>query len=152
RRLLWGEFVGAITNRNRDHRPSPTLHRAPVDAPGLIVGRLPNQVSSRRRWQMQMRTYLSGFALVVAAVLAGETHAADEFFKIQVIDEETERGVPLVELETVNNVRYVTDSNGLIALNEPGLFGQRVFFFVRSHGYEFAEDGFGYRGQALEVR
>lgn len=101
---------------------------------------------------MQMRTYLLGFALVVAAVLAGETHAADDFFKIQVIDEETERGVPLVELETVNNVRYVTDSNGLIALNEPGLFGQRVFFFVRSHGYEFAEDGFGYRGQALEVR
>ncbi len=43
-------------------------------------------------------------------------------FRIQVVDEETGRGVPLVELRTVNQIRYVTDSNGVVAFDEPGLF------------------------------
>src|SRR5262249_55523326 len=29
---------------------------------------------------------------------------------------------------------------------------QSVFFHVRSHGYEFPKDGFGYRGKALDVK
>jgi hypothetical protein len=36
--------------------------------------------------------------------------------------------------------RY-TDSNGIVAFFEPGLMDQKVFFHVRSHGYEFAKDG-----------
>src|SRR5439155_8379043 len=46
---------------------------------------------------------------------------------------------------------YVTDSNGIVAFHEPGLMGQKVFFHVKSHGYEFPKDGFGYRGAALEA-
>ncbi len=72
-------------------------------------------------------------------------------FRIQVVDKETGRGVPLVELKTVNQIRYITDSNGVAAFDEPGLFGHKVFFFVTSHGYETAKDNFGYQGQALEV-
>ena len=72
-------------------------------------------------------------------------------FRIQVVDEETGRGVPLVELKTVNQVRYVTDSNGIVAFDEPGLFNRKVFFLVSSHGYEAAKDNFGYRGAALDV-
>jgi hypothetical protein len=72
-------------------------------------------------------------------------------FRIQVVDQETGRGVPLVELKTVNQVRYVTDSNGIVAFDEPGLFHRKVFFFVKSHGYEAAKDTFGYTGQAMEV-
>ena len=72
-------------------------------------------------------------------------------FRIQVVDEETGRGVPLVELRTVNQVRYVTDSNGVAAFDEPGLFGSKVFFTVSSHGYEAAKDNFGFRGVGLEV-
>ena len=53
--------------------------------------------------------------------------------------------------ETVNDMRLVTDSNGLAAFDEPGLMGQDVFFHVKSHGYEFPKDGFGYRGKALKV-
>ncbi len=67
-------------------------------------------------------------------------------FRIQVVDEQTGRGVPLVELRTVNQIRYVTDSNGIVAFDEPGLFNRKVFFTVTSHGYEAAKDGFGYRG------
>ena len=72
-------------------------------------------------------------------------------FRIQVVDEETGRGVPLVELRTVNQIRYVTDSNGVVAFDEPGLFDLKVFFTVTSHGYEAARDNFGYRGVVLQV-
>ena len=60
--------------------------------------------------------------------------------------------MPLVELRTVNEIRYVTDSAGVAAFDEPGLMGQSVFFHVKSHGYEFPKDGFGYRGKALDGR
>lgn len=77
--------------------------------------------------------------------------AEDAPFCIRVVDEDTGRGVPLVELTTVNNVRYYTDSAGIVAFQEPGLAGQRVFLHVKSHGYEFQKDGFGYRGARLQI-
>lgn len=73
------------------------------------------------------------------------------YFKIEVVDDQTGRGVPLVELSTVNNIRCFTDSNGLVAFAEPGLMGRKVFFYVQSHGYEFPKDGFGFRGKILDV-
>ncbi len=73
-------------------------------------------------------------------------------FRIEVVDQETGRGVPLVELRTVHQLRYVTDSNGIVAFDEPGLLGRKVFFSVKSHGYEFPKDGFGFRGVALETK
>lgn len=80
-------------------------------------------------------------------VPAGEL--PNRFFGIHVVDESTGRGVPLVELSTVHQVRHVTDSAGWVALDDPGLMGRRVFFHVRSHGYGFPEDGFGYAGTVL---
>ena len=77
---------------------------------------------------------------------------AGKYFRITVVDEATGRGVPLVELKTVNNVLYYTDSNGIVAFHEPGLMDRRVFFHVKSHGYEYPKDGFGYRGKALAVK
>jgi hypothetical protein len=77
-------------------------------------------------------------------------HAAtNDWFGIRVVDESTGRGVPLVELETVNHLRYVTDNAGWVALQEPGWAGQPVFFTIRSHGYEYPKDGFGYAGVAV---
>lgn len=85
--------------------------------------------------------------LTVSLLLAAAPQA--EFFTIRVVDAETRRGVPLVELTTVNHIRYVTDSNGIVAFHEPGLMNRDVWFLVRSHGYEFPADGFGYRGRRL---
>jgi hypothetical protein len=65
---------------------------------------------------------------------------------IRIIDAETGAGVPLVELGTVNHLRFVTDSAGRVAINEPGLLGREIHFTVRSHGYEMKKDGFGYAG------
>lgn len=75
----------------------------------------------------------------------------EAYFKIQVVDRQTGRGVPLVELWTVNNIRYFTDSNGVVAFHEPGLMDRDVFFFVESHGYEFPADGFGMRGKRFKT-
>ena len=72
-------------------------------------------------------------------------------FAIRVVDAETGRGVPLVELETVNHLRFYTDSNGTVAFREPGLMGRQIFLHVRSHGYEYPKDSFGYRGVRLKT-
>src|SRR5262245_3359990 len=92
----------------------------------------------------------AGAVLVLAA--ASATRAAPDAracFKIQVVDDVTGRGVPMVELRTVPQARFVTDSAGVVAFDEPSLMDQPVFFTVSSHGYEFPADGFGFRGQAL---
>ena len=69
----------------------------------------------------------------VSAVPAAE---CDSCFAIRIIDQETGRGVPLVELKTGSSVTYYTDSRGLVAFCEPSLMNQQVAFLVSSDGYE----------------
>jgi hypothetical protein len=57
----------------------------------------------------------------------------------------------LVELTTVGGVTFVTDNGGWAAIEEPGWWGQKVWFDVRSHGYTVAKDGFGSAGAQLLV-
>src|SRR5262245_1849412 len=76
----------------------------------------------------------------------------DGYAEIRAIDSATGRGVPLVELETVNHLKFVTDNAGRIAFNEPGLMNREVFFAVRSHGYEAKKDGFGFTGVKVTPR
>ncbi len=75
--------------------------------------------------------------------------APDDHFAIHVVDDQTGRGVPLVELATTNNIRHYTDSAGYVAFLEPGLMGREVWFGVKGHGYEYPADGFGIRGVRL---
>ncbi len=77
--------------------------------------------------------------------------AADHPFAIEVVDESTGRGVPLVELRTVHSVRFVTDSAGIAVIDEAELAGRETFFSVSSHGCELPPDGFGLRGVRLVV-
>merc|ERR1719197_1456745 len=60
------------------------------------------------------------------------------YFRIDVIDGETGRGVPLVQLKTSSYISYYTDSNGIVAFDEPGLLGLSVYFVVLSDGYTYA--------------
>lgn len=91
-------------------------------------------------------------AVITAVSNADSSPQRGKCFTITVVDDQTNRGVPLVELQTVNNIRFYTDSNGIAAFDEPGLMNQTVFFHVKSHGYEFAKDGFGYRGKAIAIK
>lgn len=89
------------------------------------------------------------WGLMISFAMSGEER---RYFGIQVVDAETGRGVPLVELETIEHVRFVTDNAGWIAIDESAWMGRDVFFFVRSHGYAFPKDGFGFEGKPLKVR
>lgn len=95
---------------------------------------------------------LLAFTFLLAAQATTQSAELTDAFKIRVEDDQTGRGVPLVELKTVTNQRFVTDSAGLVAIREPELFGQTVFFYVSSHGYEFPMDGFGFRGKQIEIK
>jgi hypothetical protein len=101
---------------------------------------------------------LAAALVLVAAPLATGARGSDQGpaarprpFRIHVVEAGTGRGVPLVELKTVNQVRYYTDSNGIVAFDEPGLFNQKVYFSIRSHGYEAEKDGLGYRGASFVI-
>jgi hypothetical protein len=59
-------------------------------------------------------------------------------FWIRVTDQETGRGVPLVQLNTPRDaIRFWTDSNGVITIDDATFDGHDVVFSIRSHGYEF---------------
>lgn len=74
---------------------------------------------------------------------------AENLFRITVVDQENGWPVPLVELQTVDHQRFVSDNAGVIAFDSPELMGREVWFSVRGHGYGVGEDGFGFRGVRL---
>ena len=64
----------------------------------------------------------------------------DDYFIIKVVDQKTGRGVPMVELRTLSQRLYITDSNGIIAFDDTNLMNQRVTFTLFCHGYECPTD------------
>ncbi|RPI87807.1 MAG: hypothetical protein EHM42_04885 [Planctomycetaceae bacterium] len=98
-----------------------------------------------------LRLTLAGLGLCLTLLPSSLAAQRNQPFRIQALDAETGRGVPLVEFTTVNHLRFVTDSQGFIALDEPDLTGRDIYFQIRSHGYEYPADGFGYRGKRLRV-
>jgi len=98
---------------------------------------------------LMTRLFTVGFALMLYACRAA---GGAEYFTIEVIDSQTRRGVPLVEVETVNSLKFITDSNGIVAFHEPGMMDQKVFFTFKSHGYELPKDGFGFAGKAIDLK
>ncbi len=94
------------------------------------------------------KTILVALTVCVAHTVAA--HAAPPNpCRIEVIEKGSDWPVPLVELRTTGNQRFVTDNAGVIAIDQPELMGREVWFAVRGHGYEVPADGFGYRGVRL---
>src|SRR6476620_11053615 len=98
-----------------------------------------NFCSRRSLWVFTLTAICANFFCAARASAANPA----AYFTIEVVDEQTGRGVPRAELETCYHVRFYTDSAGLVAFNEPGLMNCKVFFTVTSHGYEFPKDMFG---------
>ena len=97
-------------------------------------------------------TFLSGVVLSAnSAAQPPNENSASQYFGIQIVDQQSGRGVPLVRLRTTGAIDYWSDSNGWVAFLEPGLMNKQVFFSIDSPGYEFPADGFGIRGARLET-
>ncbi len=93
-----------------------------------------------------------GWAGGVALLLAWSvtwSGAAPAPCRIEVVERGSGWPVPLVELRTMHQVRFVSDNAGVIACDLPELMGRETWFDVSGHGYEVAKDGFGYRGVRL---
>lgn len=72
--------------------------------------------------------------------------------RIEIRDAENGWPVPLIELRSVSQLRFVSDNAGVIALDAPELMDRESFFHVKGHGYGVAADGFGFRGVRLIPR
>ncbi|MGB9434945.1 MAG: hypothetical protein WBQ89_22060 [Candidatus Acidiferrum sp.] len=101
-------------------------------------------------WKEHAHNLLTS-VLLSLALPAGAAQRPADYFKIVVVDQDTGRGVPLVELRTTYEVSYYTDSNGIVAFYEPGLMNQSVWFSVQSQGYEYPQDFLGSHGTTLEI-
>lgn len=76
--------------------------------------------------------------------------AATQPCRIEVVEQGSGWPVPLVELRTTHQARFVSDNAGNIAFDLPELMGGEVWFEVHGHGYEVPVDGFGMRGVRLK--
>ena len=81
----------------------------------------------------------------VLLLLAPLLHAAEPC-RVEIVDKENGWPVPLVELRTTHEQRFVSDNAGLIAIDDPDLLDRAVWFHVKGHGYGVKKDGFGYEG------
>src|ERR1043166_7533128 len=85
-----------------------------------------------------------------AGLAAAETVGPATLCRIEVVEKGSGWPVPLVELRTTHNVRFVTDNAGVIAFDLPELMGRETWFDVIGNGYEVPKDGFGMRGVRLK--
>lgn len=99
--------------------------------------------SCRRRW-FPFWTLL----LILGMPPAGAIDAC----RIFIVDEELEWPVPLVELRSTNQIRFVSDNAGVIAMDDPGLMNREVWFSIAGNGYGVKPDGFGMRGVRITPR
>jgi hypothetical protein len=88
----------------------------------------------------------SGLSWMACAVVL----PAAEPCRIEVVEQASGWPVPLVELRTTHQVRFVSDNAGVIAFDLPELMGRETWFEVHGHGYEVPADGFGMRGVRLK--
>ena len=84
--------------------------------------------------------------LVECGVVSAEGAGA---CRVDVVEKGGGMPVPLVELRTTHQLRFMSDNAGVIALDAPELMGRETWFEVVGHGYEIPKDGFGYRGVRL---
>jgi hypothetical protein len=80
--------------------------------------------------------------LLVLLFLAGHAAARAQLFTLHVVDSQTGRGVPLVEMTPTGGPTLITDSAGVIAIDDPALLGRLLPMGFRSYGYQDAGGAF----------
>jgi hypothetical protein len=102
------------------------------------------------RMKLPARLVVLRTSFLVAVALGSAGAVGLEPCRLEVVEKGTGWPVPLVELRTTHNVRFVTDNAGLVAFDLPELMGVETWFEVIGHGYEVPKDGFGYSGVRLK--
>jgi hypothetical protein len=123
-----------------------SLRRTQPISKELRSGEAGRPASRPRR---RLRALLACGALALGCAL--RPPAPDSVFRVSIVDAETGRGIPAVELRTTDARSYFSDSAGVVALGDPPLMNRSVFFEVRSFGYRFEEGIEHWRGVTLEV-
>ncbi len=67
--------------------------------------------------------------------------APNDFFAVKVVNPRTGQRIPMVKLQTNNDISYYTDSAGLAAIDEPGIMGKRVRLSLESHVFTSSGPG-----------
>lgn len=88
--------------------------------------------------------------LSLATLICGAAVFAEEPprvpFRIEVREKGSGWPIPLAELRTTDQVRFVTDNAGVVAFDLPDRIGKETWLSISSPGYEAPADGFGFRG------
>ncbi len=98
------------------------------------------------------RSALLLFVGLLSVELFGSFAFAIEPCRINIVDQSNGWSVPLVELRTTHNVRFVSDNAGVIAFDLPELMNVETWFTIEGHGYSVPADGFGYHGVRVVPR
>lgn len=99
---------------------------------------------------VSLSPYVSAFEQQATRSDAKTTQAAaDKPCRIEIVEKGTGWPVPLVELRTTHNLKFVSDNAGVVAVDQPELMGHETWFGVNGNGYQVKKDGFGYRGVRL---
>src|SRR5882672_5711713 len=96
----------------------------------------------------QFRTIVAALLGTILPVTAETTQPC----RIEIVEKGSGWPVPLVELRTTHNLRFVSDNAGNIAFDAPELMGRETWFDVMGHGYEVPRDAYGSRGVRLTPR
>jgi len=97
------------------------------------------------------RNVVAAATVLTCLILANCTTLQPAYFSLRFVDDKTGRGIPLVEIETTNRVRFVSDSAGRIAIQPNDIASHSVYFYVRSHGYEMTKDKQEFQGISVKV-
>ena len=92
----------------------------------------------------------TALAAVWGAFFSASAAPSPEACRVEIVEKTTGWPVPMVELRTTHNYRFVSDNAGVVAFDLPELMGVETWFDVIAHGYEVPKDGFGSRGVRLK--
>lgn len=96
-----------------------------------------------------MQNRVIGVLLCAVFATSASVAGAAEACRIEIVDAASGWPVPLVELQTVSGLRFVSDNAGVIACDAPELMGRETWFHVQGQGYGVKPDGFGSEGVRL---
>jgi hypothetical protein len=111
--------------------------------------------SRRTAASLRQRAGIVAAAAIAASVAGAQTTTPTvciPFHRVTVVDADTNRGIPAVEIRTTDQRLFVTDSAGVVAVFDPDLMGKSVWLAPESFGHDFPPNGFGQRGQAVDMK